>query len=144
MRILFAGVAAAALLVAGIAHADAISDRQALMKKNGAAAGVLAKTAKGEMAFDAAAVLTALQTINDDMKQFGDLFPEGSDTGDTAASPAIWQNMDDFKAKIAKMIADTDAAIASPPEDQGAVGAMLGTIGGNCGGCHEAYRLQKS
>lgn len=144
MRILFAGVAAAALLVAGIAHADAISDRQALMKKNGGAAGVLAKTVKGEMAFDEAAVLAALKTINDDMKQFRELFPAGSETGDTAASPKIWENMDDFKAKIAKMISDTDAAIAAPPKDKDALGPVLGTIGGNCGGCHETYRLQKS
>ena len=34
-------------------------------------------------------------------------------------------------------------ALAELPADQAAVGAALGKIGPNCGGCHEVYRLKK-
>ncbi len=141
MKKLLAGVAAAAVLVAGVAYADAISDRRQLMKNNGAAAGVLVKTMKGEMAYDPAAVLTAFQTINDDMKKFGDLFPAGSDKGDTHASPKIWEEMDQFKALIQKMIDATDAAIKAAPQDKDAMVAVFQPIGGICGECHKDFRL---
>jgi cytochrome c556 len=134
-------VAAAAILVAGVAYADAISDRQALMKKNGAAAGMLFKTAKGEMAFDEAAVMAALETIKDDMSKFGDLFPEGSDKGETKADPKIWAEMADFKGDIANLAALADKAIAAAPKDKDALMAVVGPIGGACGDCHKEYRL---
>jgi cytochrome c556 len=142
MKRLFAGVAAAAILVAGVAYADAISERKALMKSNGASAGALTKMAKGEAPYDAAAVVAAFQTVNDNMKKFGDLFPPGSDKGDTKASPKIWEDMDGFKAEIAKLIAATDAAIAAAPKDKEALGPLLGQAGAVCGECHQKYRLQ--
>jgi cytochrome c556 len=142
MKKLFAGIAAVAILVAGAAYADAIADRKAVMKANGGAAGTLAKSVKGEMDYDAAAVMTALQTINDGAKKLGDLFPAGSETGDTKASPKIWENMDGFKAAIAKLVSTTDAAIAAAPKNKEELATVFGPIGGACGECHQNFRLQ--
>ncbi len=78
-----------ALLTAGVAHADAIADRQAIMKDMGRSVGQLAPMVKGDKPFDAAAALAALEKIDADAKKFDvdTLFPAGSDQGDTEASP---------------------------------------------------------
>ena len=85
---------------------------------------------------------TALKTFSDVGKAFPAEFPAGSEKDSKGASPKIWENMDDFKAKSAKLAADADAALAAPPADVAALGAVLGTIGGDCGACHQAYKLK--
>ena len=118
--------------------------RQASMKKVGASIGLLSGMAKGEAPFDAAAAQGAFATMNEVAKTYGDLFPVGSETGmDTEAAPAIWANMDDFKAKIAKFEADTGAAAAMTFADAAAVGAAIGPVAANCGSCHQLYRVKK-
>ena len=142
MHKLILGVAAAMLLTTGVANADAISDRQAAMKKNGGAIGPLVKIMKGEMDYDPATVLASFTTMREDMDGFENLFPEDSMTGgDTTASPKIWEDMDGFKAAHAKFDADVEAAIAANPQDLAAFQAVFGTVAGNCGACHQAYRL---
>src|SRR4249919_937629 len=101
------------------AFADPILDRQALMKERGKIAGGLSKVVKGETSFDAAAVLTALQALQANAEKFDAdvLFPAGSDTGKTTASPKIWQDMAGFKADADKYLADVKAAVAASPAD---------------------------
>jgi cytochrome c556 len=132
-------------LTVSAATADPIADRKALMKANGKAAGQLAAIAKGEAPFDAAAVLAALTTLNDDAQKLdvATLFPAGSDKGDTTASPKIWEDMAGFQAKVDKFKTDAAAALAAPPADVDGVKATLGVLGQNCGGCHEAFRVKK-
>ncbi len=72
------------------------------------------------------------------------LFPENSKTGgETAALPAIWTGMDDFKAKFAKFGADSKAAQPTV-KDLDSFKASFGAVTKNCGGCHETYRAKKS
>lgn len=132
-------------LTVSAATADPIADRKALMKANGKAAGQLAAIAKGEAPFDAAAVLAALTTLNNDAQKLdvATLFPTGSDKGDTTASPKIWEDMAGFQAKVDKFKTDAAAALAAPPADVDGVKATLGVLGQNCGGCHEAFRVKK-
>jgi cytochrome c556 len=128
------------------AYADPIKDRQALMKERGKLAGELSKIVKGDEAFDAAAVLTALQALqaNAEKLDVDTLFPAGSDKGDTTAAPKIWEDMAGFKADEDKFLADTKAAVASPPADAAALKTQLGVLGGDCGTCHQTYRIKKS
>ncbi len=144
MRKLIFAISALALATSA-ALADPIADRQALMKANGKAMGILVPIAKGEKPFDAAVVLDALKTLNDDAQKLdvAVLFPAGSDVGDTTASPKIWEDMAGFQAKVDKFKADTAAAAAAPPQDAAALGATVGAIGSNCGGCHETFRIKK-
>ncbi|WEX79123.1 cytochrome c [Sinorhizobium numidicum] len=118
--------------------------RQQLMKKVGAAAGALSGIAKGEKPYDADIVKASLATISETVKIFPNHFPEGSETGmETEASPKIWENMGDFKAKAAKLGSDAEKLLAELPADQAGVGAALGVLGKDCGSCHETYRLKK-
>ena len=106
------------LALAGTAaFADPIADRQAIMKSNGKAAGALAPIVKGEKPFDAAVVLAALTTLNENAQKIdvAVLFPAGSETGGkTTASPKIWEDMAGFQAKVDKFKADTASAAAAP------------------------------
>jgi len=139
-------IAISMLAVAGsAAFADPILDRQALMKERGKVVGGLAKVAKGEDPFDAAAVLTQLQALQANAEKFDvdALFPAGSDAGDTTAAPKIWQDMAGFKATGDKFLADVKAAVAAPPADVDALKAQINTLGGDCGTCHQGYRVKK-
>ena len=139
-------VATVAVMVAGSANADAIGDRKALMKeKVGASMGTLGKIAKGEMEYDAAAVLASFTTMREAAGNFGDLFPEDSkEGGETTASPKIWEDMDGFKAQLAKFEGDLDAAITAAPADKDSFMAAFGPVAGNCKACHETYRVLKN
>lgn len=118
--------------------------RQQLMKKVGQAAGALSGIAKGEKPYDVEVVKASLTTISETVKVFPNHFPEGSETGmETEASPKIWENMEDFKAKAAKLGSDAEMFLAELPSDSAGVGAALGVLGKDCGSCHETYRLKK-
>jgi len=145
-RVLFAGTAIVVLTAGAVAWAamDPIATRQAVMKNNGAAIGTLAKMAKGEAEFDAAAANLAVKVIYNGAVGFSDLFPAGTETGgDTAASPKIWEDMAGFKAKDAELVEAAGGVMATPIADLDGVKAALGAIGKTCQGCHETYRLKK-
>ncbi|MBL8583060.1 MAG: cytochrome c [Rhizobiaceae bacterium] len=130
------------VLVGTVAFADPHEEREDLMKSFGKALGSIAPMAQGKADFDAAKVQSALAELNTQVKKFdvAVLFPEGSATKGT--SPKIWENMDDFKAHVAKLQADVGEAAAAPAMDIAALQAQLGKIGGDCGSCHEVYRLK--
>ncbi|MER9327635.1 cytochrome c [Mesorhizobium sp. M0152] len=139
-------IAISMLALAGsAAFADPMLDRQALMKERGKIVGGLSKVVKGEEPFDAAAVLTTLQALQANAEKFDAdaLFPAGSDTGDTTASPKIWQDMAGFKATADKYLADVKAAVAAAPADIDALKSQINIIGGDCGTCHQTYRVKK-
>jgi cytochrome c556 len=136
-------IAVATIGLGAVSAADnPVEIREGLMKKIGGSMGALAGIAKGEKPYDEAVVKASLTTISESIKAFPDQFPAGSDAG-SEASPKIWENMDDFKAKAAKLGADADAQLAQLPADQAGVGAALGVIGKACGDCHQSYRVKK-
>ncbi len=142
MRLSVASIALIALAAGttAFAQSDAIAQRQALMKSNGAQAGALNKMVKGEVPFDAAAAKTALETIAKNITTFPTLFPEGSNVGETKAGPAIWTDKAGFEAAAAKLAADATAAAASATTLD-ALKAAFPMVGGDCGACHQKYRL---
>lgn len=130
------------LFGAGVAFAasDFGQQREAAMKRIGHSAGVLAAIAKGKVKYDPAEVKAALTNISTTIKTFPSLFPTGSEHADRAASPKIWQAMDDFKAHADKLAADADTLASALPADRKGVAQALGTLGESCSACHQAYR----
>lgn len=99
-----AAITTVALGATVMAQQDPIAARKALMKANGQAAGALAKMVKGEASFDQATAQKSFGTFEDAAAKMPPLFPDNSKTdGETAASPKIWENMADFKAKFVKL-----------------------------------------
>lgn len=123
------------------AQTDIIKQRQELMKSNGAAM----KAINGiiEAGGPAADVGSQAAKINDVSMKVGDLFPAGTDQGDTKALPEIWQNPDDFSAKL-KTLQDESAMLvtAAAGGDMAAVKAQYDKLGGACGGCHKLYKAK--
>jgi len=127
------------------AEQDPIAARKVLMKANGDQAKIGADMIKGEAPFDLAAAKKIFATWEDAATKAPALFPDTSKTGgDTAARPEIWEDMDDFKARLAKLGTDAKDA-AAKVNDLDSFKAAFGNIGKNdCGGCHEKYRIKKS
>jgi cytochrome c556 len=142
-RILAAGAICLMAVTAVVAAENMHDSREAAMKKIGGAMGGLVGIAKGQKPYDADVVKTSLTTISETIKIFPTYFPAGSENDDKVASPKIWENMDDFKAHAAKLGSDAEALLAQLPADQAAVGAALNTLGGDCGACHQTYRLKE-
>ncbi len=144
MRNLLLAVCGLALATSAVL-ADPLADREALMKANGKAMGMLAPIVKGEKDFDAALVMDALTKLAEDAQKMDAavLWPAGSNTGDTTSSPKIWEDMAGFQAAIDKFQADTAAAVAAAPADVDALKVQFGAVGSNCGSCHETFRIKK-
>ncbi len=141
MRKLIFAISSLALATSAVL-ADPIADRQAIMKERGGIVGGLAKVVKGEAAFDAAAVLTALQALHANAEKFDveALYPAGTEN-DPKASPKIWEDRAGFQAATDKYTADTAAALAAAPQDVEALKVQFGAVTANCGSCHKAYRI---
>lgn len=146
MKIRMTAITTAALCLglaaAAVAQDNPVAKREQMMKQVGASVGALGAIAKGEKPYDAEAVKAALTTISTEMKVFPDHFPAGSEVN-SAAAPAIWDNMDDFKAKSMKLASDADTLLASMPADQAGVQQAVQTLGANCSTCHQTYRLKR-
>jgi cytochrome c556 len=129
----------AAPLVAGDSPQEA---RHELMEDVGGAAKKIGKMMKGEAGFDAEVANAALQVWADAAKPFGDLFPEGSDTGfDTEAKATIWSDRGGFDEQLALFAEKADAAVLANPRDLDALKAAAGQVFKVCKSCHESYRI---
>ena len=128
-----------------IAQQDTIAARKALMKANGDQANIGVAMMKGEAPFDIDKVHKIFAAWQDAAAKMPSLFPDNSkEGGETAADPKIWANLDDVKARFAKLGADAKDADAKVM-DLSSFKAAFGNIGKNdCGGCHQQYRIKKS
>jgi cytochrome c556 len=138
-------VAAIAIGVTAVAaQSDPIAARKQLMKNVGAVTKTGGQMAKGEVPYDQAKAQEVFTVYLDAATKMPALFPETSKAGgDTAALPAVWTNMSDFKAKFEKFGADSKSGQASA-KDLDTFKAAFGNVTKNCGGCHETYRAKKS
>lgn len=149
MNKLILGVSLAAITVMGTislnaAGHDPVAGRIEMMKANGAAAGALGKMLQGETEFDADVALQAITAMRDIAAGFGELFPEGSETGpNSTANATIWSDRDGFDAALAKYLADTQAGVDSAPQSVEELGAAFGAIASNCRACHQTYRIPR-
>jgi len=145
MRRLFVGFAALSIVaVSAYATEDPIFTRQELMKANGAAAGAGAAMLKGEVPFHPAVARSSLMTMNAVSYSYGDYFPPESNSGDTKASPKIWEDAAGFAAALQKFQQDTDAALKADPQDLEAFKTAFGQAASNCNSCHETFRLENN
>lgn len=145
IRTVFAIAAIALGVSVAAAQQDPIAARKSLMKANGDQAKIGVAMMKGEAPFDLDKARQMFATFEDAAAKMPALFPDNSKTGgETAADPKIWENVDDVKARFAKLGTDAKEAVAKVTDLDG-FKAAFGSIGKNdCGGCHEKYRVKKS
>jgi len=127
------------------AQQDQVKQTQAVMKGNGKNAGALAAMVKGEKPYDQATVDAAMAQFEDTVKKFPTLFPDSikgmKPEGDYSATLKVWEDragFDEHIASFSKAVADAKGKIT----DLDSLKAILPTIGKQCGGCHETYRVK--
>lgn len=117
--------------------------RHELMEDVGGGAKTIGAMLEGEKPFDAAAAIEALQTWSYASGIFGDLFPEGSDTGfDTEAKASIWTDRAGFEAALEDWKVAVDQALAANPQTLDELRAAAGPVFKKCKACHEDYRVE--
>ena len=75
--------------------------------------------------------------------KIGGLFPEGSDTGDTEAAPAIWEDREGFDQALQEWADATAAALEAAPATLEDAKPVLGGVFGTCKNCHDTYRIDE-
>ena len=141
----FAAAPLLAIALIAPASADALADRQALMKDQGKTLGSITPIIKGEKPYDADAVKAALTHLNEDAQKIdvATLFPAGSDQGKTTVSPKIWEDNAGFVAAVAKYKKDAAAAAEANPKDLDSFKVVFNQVAENCASCHKAFRIKK-
>lgn len=122
--------------------ADALTDRQTILKGFGDDTRPVVGMLKGEATFDIAKVKTALATYSAGAAKLPGLFPDNSRTGKTEASPKIWDEKPKFEAIFAKLKTEAETASAAIT-DEASFKANFPKVLGNCKACHDDYRIKK-
>jgi cytochrome c556 len=126
-----------------VKNEDMVALRQALMRVNSSYEGMLEAEAKGTLSVPA----NQLKQIGEGWLRMGKLmptlFPAGSEgVGKSRAKPEIWNNPEDFRAKLASYAKATEKfqQVAQNGGDQPAVTAAFVEINNACDDCHKAFR----
>lgn len=108
------------------------------MAKNMKAMGGLLK---GKQTFDADKFTQFAHNLAAEAnKDLMALFPAGSGQG-TDAKPAIWNNLDDFKARATELKNKADGLVAAAATgEQAKMAQAQGELGRVCKGCHQKYK----
>ena len=117
--------------------------RHEIMEGVGDAAKPVGMMLKGEKEFDSGVALQSFQTWSLAAANFGDHFPEGSETGyDTEAKETIWTDRTGFNQQLDDFAKAADAAIEANPQNLEALKAAAGPVFKTCKACHEDYRVE--
>ncbi len=123
--------------------ANVIKYRQKVMSSIGAHIGSIGAVLKGEVSYTGHVAAHA-RAMHDASLMIDDIFPAGSDVGETRAKPEIWQDWAKFEAATKTFQAATkELARVADTGDMAAVGAQLNKVGEACGGCHKPFRKKK-
>lgn len=149
MRVMFAGLTAAALVLgAGTAVAALDADSAIKYRKGvfeaigGHFGGIIAGLRSPELAADMLPHAEALAaTAKLPWKAFGSGTDKGTEK--TTAGPKIWSDAPGFKAAAAKLeTATADLLAAVKSKDNAKIGAAVQATGAACKQCHEGYRVR--
>ena len=142
IRMLLTGSALAIGITAVRAQGDPIAERRQIMKSVGAATRTGTQFVKGEAPFDLAKAKEVLQVYATAAGKTHEYFPETAKTGgETTASPKIWEDQADFRARFDAWAKDIEKAMAET-KDLETFKAHFTTLTKSCGSCHQTYRIK--
>lgn len=135
-------IAAPAVLAHSVKDEPMQSYRQSILALVGANFGPIAAMVKGDIPWDQ----DAMEGYADDLEEIVELdllrgFDESAKKGTTRAKPEIWENMDDFEAKLVDL-RDAAAELDETVEggDRKAIAEAVKNTGGACKACHDEYK----
>ena len=119
--------------------ANVIKYRQIIMQSHGTHLPAIVMVLNGEVSYTehVAAHARAAHAVS---LMLDDVFPEGTDVGDTRAKSEIWTNRAEFDAAVKALQTATGEFVrVAESGDMAAVGAQLNEVGKACGGCHKPF-----
>ena len=82
------------------------------------------------------------QGLANSAMELGNIFPEGSNVGESEALPLIWEEPEEFAAAIVKVQdASLEFVEAAENGDAEAIGGAFRNLGMACRGCHDQFRV---
>lgn len=130
----------ATLALAQATGGKAIEERKALMKETNGLTKQVSGMTKGTEPFDLAKAQNWAKVIIANTTKAMGLFPDDSkEGGDTRATPAVWSNRADFKAKFDTFDKAAKAAAAAV-KDEASLKAEFPKVSEACDACHKDYR----
>ena len=143
-----AGMALAALLsTPAMAERDqaenALEYRQGVFNAMAWSFGPMAAMVKNKMPYDAALFTKHAERVAFLAHLPLEGFIPDSRVGDTTAKQDVWDNADDFKAKMETLIEESARlATISQVGDLDAIRPQFGAVGNSCKSCHDDYRTE--
>jgi cytochrome c556 len=146
--VLAAGLCTTVMLLGAAAYAQdmgkVIEYRRNVMKSLGAHAADIGLILKGQVPYGTDHILAQAEAIHAMSALIPSLVPPGSgpEAGESNALPAIWQDMDKFKAIAAKLESESAKLVeVAKAGDKQAIGAQVQVMGKEaCGACHQDFR----
>lgn len=142
-----AGMLMAALLVSGQVYADGpkaedvVDYRKGVFNVIGWNFGPMVGMVKGEIPYDAAAFEENARRVKELSIMALEGFESKAMTDDSESKPEIWDNWDDFQAKMEEMNTQVvNLHEVSQKGDLGAIRGIFGDVGGSCKSCHDDYK----
>lgn len=126
-----------------LAHADVtnetVKERMELMGTIRSNFAVIGGMMQGKVDFDAAKAGEAQAALAAAAAMIPEKFEAEEMDPESESSPAIWENWDEFTGMAANL---EQAALALETDSVDSLKAGFGAIGGACGACHKAYRVE--
>ncbi len=120
-----------------------IKFRQGVMKAQGGHMAAMAQIVRGKVNYGDRLAIHA-KALNSIIGNIAELFPEGSDFGETAAKEEIWGRWEQFENSANK--ADEKAKTflkAVNAGDQAAIGSTFKELAEACKACHKDFRQEE-
>jgi cytochrome c556 len=122
----------------------AVETRQSLLHLMGWNMAPLGAMARDRIEFDVARVETNAARLLALSKMMEDAFAPDTRANDvsTEALDVIWEQPDDYAAKIQATIDASDRLVSvSATGDEDAMREAIGALGSSCGSCHDDFRV---
>ena len=83
-----------------------------------------------------------MASLEASLSRVGELFPEGSDFGETKAKDAVWDNPEKFRQSVEKAQKAFDAfkSVAAQGDSRASLDAFKKFGKASCGNCHKSFK----
>ncbi len=120
---------------------DAADYRIAIMTTLRGHIGASSMTVRG-LVEDRGQLVNHAQGLANGVMELGNIFPEGSNVGESEALPLIWEDPEEFAAAIMKVQdASLEFVEAAENGDAEAIGGAFRNLGMACRRCHDRFRV---
>ena len=103
--------------------------------------GVIGAMAKGQRPYDQAEATKRAEAVAFASHLPWEAFGPGTDSGDTRALPAIWEQPDKFKSAQERLQSETAKLVqAAKSGDAGQLKSQFGATAKACSACHDDFR----